>query len=651
MAKVNLLMETLQWLDQLDYQESAIPLDLFGSPIRDIKRTQYSTSQDDASFSALDETFLRDTTDIDADKMRRFLSKWRKWVIQRKVAIVTHNDKKPFVISKGMQLVRVPAWRNFLLLTKGIRHWHRSCLQRQAQRKADIQTKRPRYLTFNTWRRRARWPTVAVQRTQFSLRRSLRQWHHYATLHRAVRRRMRLLLQVIIRQLLALWRSVARARAQRRRVHGVALQYLRSHRHHHFLAHWEVYAWQRRHQRRCMGHATSLHRRQQLRSGWWQWRQQVERRRRCRSMVAEAKQRQRHRAWQAWRLFLALSRPHLQAKWHRCQASPQRWQLQRARLRYTTGTYRRVLAHWQCVMRQQGHWRRRLRVFRRLHPLPECSPVRRIFVAWRDEYLSYAARLKRQVTRVVQQVARTRLAMCWMKWRAARERRRRMTHATRRVWRWWRGYTQRRRRLQLTLQRFCATQAAHADALEVAVPVASWAAQQQQQQQETAATVDASAAEGGGAPSSIRIRRLLIRGSAAEALLPSGGSSVGSDDSLNQSTLTDVDVSFDDVTTTAAAVDTTLPCAYHVHRAAQADTRRMRQEGERGYLQQFDHALALAQVYRQPASSSPSKRRQPQRAQKASSSKAAAGSSVAVSHDGRPLAPPSQRSSGGVRSG
>eukprot|EP01033_Poteriospumella_lacustris_P017008 gene17008-12174_t len=438
-------------------------------------------------------------------------------------------------------------------------------------------------LTFNTWRRRARWPTVAVQRTQFSLRRSLRQWHHYATLHRAVRRRMRLLLQVIIRQLLALWRSVARARAQRRRVHGVALQYLRSHRHHHFLAHWEVYAWQRRHQRRCMGHATSLHRRQQLRSGWWQWRQQVERRRRCRSMVAEAKQRQRHRAWQAWRLFLALSRPHLQAKvhryrcargmnrlvdrlvaqrhqtrlcqrgmrhylqrqwrrwrlhvlraqyavtrfdwsyqrakrhhahramavqwrqwrhrarlgaqrrrlvwfarvhrlwcrwwqWHRCQASPQRWQLQRARLRYTTGTYRRVLAHWQCVMRQQGHWRRRLRVFRRLHPLPECSPVRRIFVAWRDEYLSYAARLKRQVTRVVQQVARTRLAMCWMKWRAARERRRRMTHATRRVWRWWRGYTQRRRRLQLTLQRFCATQAAHADALEVAVPVASWAA-------------------------------------------------------------------------------------------------------------------------------------------------------------------------------
>ena len=139
-------METLQWLDQLDYQESAIPLDLFGSPIRDIKRTQYVTSQDDASFSALDETFLRDTTDIDADKMRRFLSKWRKWVIQRKVAIATHNDKKPFVISKGMQLVRVPAWRNFLLLTKGIRHWHRSCLQRQAQRKADIQTKRPRYV-------------------------------------------------------------------------------------------------------------------------------------------------------------------------------------------------------------------------------------------------------------------------------------------------------------------------------------------------------------------------------------------------------------------------------------------------------------------------------------------------------------------------
>lgn len=192
--------------------------------------------------------------------------------------------------------------------------------------------------------------------------------------------------------------------------------------------------------------------------------------------------------------------------------------------------------------------------------------------------------------------------------------------------------------------------------------------QLQLQQSETGATAeDAAAAEGADPSSSIRIRRLLIRGSAAEALLCSAhttdrrhhhhqrrssssedgsGGSVGSDDSLNQSTLTDVDVSFDEV---SAAVDTTRPCAYHVHRAAQADARRMRQEGERGYLQQFDHALALAQVYRQPSSSSPSKRPQSQRARAKVATSKAAGSSVPAAVKVPP--PPSQQPSRGIRSG
>lgn len=144
MSKINLLMETLQWLEELDYSTNTIPLDLFDSPTVDVKRVKSFTTSDDNLL--VDETFIRDTSDIDLDRARRLIKKWQKWVSSRKVCVITHDEKKPFVISKGMQLARIPAWRNFLLLTRGIKHWHRYTVARQQSRKESILKKKPKFI-------------------------------------------------------------------------------------------------------------------------------------------------------------------------------------------------------------------------------------------------------------------------------------------------------------------------------------------------------------------------------------------------------------------------------------------------------------------------------------------------------------------------
>lgn len=124
--KVNLLLETLQWLEQLDYSSTDTGL-ILEDPSMHLDHI--------SSLHDSDETFLRETVDIDLDGMRRCLRKWIRWTDQRKVVIVTHNERKPFVISKGMQLARLPAWRSFLLVQKGLRQWQQYTQNKREQRK------------------------------------------------------------------------------------------------------------------------------------------------------------------------------------------------------------------------------------------------------------------------------------------------------------------------------------------------------------------------------------------------------------------------------------------------------------------------------------------------------------------------------------
>lgn len=121
--KVKLLMETLSWLEELDY--SSHPLLLEEDPSltaadESLNISRYTEADE------VDESFAEDFYDEAREQTKRLLRRWRTRTYMRKAGVQgASSPSKPsaYILSQGMQLARMPAWRSFLLLHKSIRKW------------------------------------------------------------------------------------------------------------------------------------------------------------------------------------------------------------------------------------------------------------------------------------------------------------------------------------------------------------------------------------------------------------------------------------------------------------------------------------------------------------------------------------------------
>jgi hypothetical protein len=119
--KVHLLLETISWLDDLKY----------GVPIN---KAQYHVG----FLQDLNESLTGDD-DVKFFKTKKYFTIWRQWMIKSTLFIHDSDSKHKsegmsFTGSRGMQLYRIPAWRNYLLSNRSFYHWKTFVRQRKLNR-------------------------------------------------------------------------------------------------------------------------------------------------------------------------------------------------------------------------------------------------------------------------------------------------------------------------------------------------------------------------------------------------------------------------------------------------------------------------------------------------------------------------------------
>jgi hypothetical protein len=193
-----LLLETLQWLDTLDYQiddteevelERQLPflqepksplvtnrIDSWTSPLRSLAsparngKVSISTNttpykfplQDDLSSvtSFASSTFIHSPkrssnrlvsfldvpisgmdyeSDTDEElsassSLKHFFKKWKQWKIKEKEGNLTNKSSFLNSLSEGMLLTRIPAWRSYLLTLKGLNRWKKYAEKRKNEK-------------------------------------------------------------------------------------------------------------------------------------------------------------------------------------------------------------------------------------------------------------------------------------------------------------------------------------------------------------------------------------------------------------------------------------------------------------------------------------------------------------------------------------
>lgn len=132
MSNVDLLMETLEWLETISYD---------GSDKNDLRQPT-STSKGFKPSSGFATAIRIDS--IPLDSMRYGFKRWRKWVQNRTICNMSGDSyfHKQFTIGHSMQLERLPAWQSFILLSKHLRRWNRYMKSRLVLKKR-IQTIMP----------------------------------------------------------------------------------------------------------------------------------------------------------------------------------------------------------------------------------------------------------------------------------------------------------------------------------------------------------------------------------------------------------------------------------------------------------------------------------------------------------------------------